>query len=156
VTRTPRKGTREKSNQRTIFFFYSVTTPDKCSLFNFCKTAPFRFPKKNLSHCTRIPPLPVETTSTVRQLERVYSVGLHKSRELWEGMKLGSIDIALSVHETHSIRQSQSRSPLARACACQMADSPITSSGKCECVLTCTKVEVVGEDGKTGANSKAR
>jgi hypothetical protein len=74
-------------------------------------------------------------------------------------VKLGSIDIAQSVHETHSFIQAVSTPfPVLRVPARARwltLPSPVLGN---VCVLTCTKVEVVGEDedGKTGRQSSAR
>jgi hypothetical protein len=70
-------------------------------------------------------------------------------------VKLGSIDIALSVYETHSFIQAVSTPfPVLRVPARARwltLPSPVLGD---VCVLTCMKVEVVGEDGKTGANQE--
>jgi hypothetical protein len=61
-------------------------------------------------------------------------------------VKLGGIDIALSVHETHQSGSSNPFPCLTRACACHLADSPHHQFRKC--------VVVGDEDGKTDANQE--
>jgi hypothetical protein len=73
----------------------------------------------------------------IRVFERVYSVRLHKRRELrGEGNLCETLVASISPCQCTKHIQSGSLNPvplLARARACQMADSPITGSGKCVC-----------------------